>query len=217
MRKHHIRRFALAAPAGPITLLGAADSLSNSAPKDIRDGDFLLLCVQSSGLGTAGSFTKYFETDHGGSIDKSSVWYRFLQTRDRDFDSVSAFQGQYVWTWWRGVDPSSPFDTAYQTTTNSDDPPSITTVTNNAMVIPFYAAGGENNDLDYPGSPSGYNLAKTSVHPQSTPSLGRSVCVAYKKKTTAGAENPGVFTNTYSPATYGVSHTLALRPKYPSA
>lgn len=110
---------------------------------------------------------------------------------------------------WRGVDTTTPMDAAATTSGVADggnpDAPSITTVTNDAVVI---AIGCHQQAGFTPTVPTNYsNQVYVEV------SGGGSLGMVNRTITTAGAENPGAWTNWSATATRAVATaTLALRP-----
>lgn len=121
----------------------------------------------------------------------------------------------YIFRSYSLVDTASPLSgtvPAEGSTSNDDpDPPSITTADNNAMVVAFGCVNATDN-TGY-SAPSGYTELTASAALDPTTAQTCTVMMANKLVPTAGAENPGAFTNsavTGSEETIG--WTIALKP-----
>ena len=114
----------------------------------------------------------------------------------------------------RGVDTSTPIDQTYVGSsagaTNNPDTPAIVTQTNSAWVLSqwFYSQPGDVTGVTSP--PSGYDqrFFEVGVANDSIPGG-----IASKEVTSAGSEDPGVWTITGTVADGGMLYaTFALRP-----
>lgn len=148
---------------------------------------------------TSGSLTfKVFRKVQGASPDANVV-----ATGDGDANHAMEAVGLVL----RGVDTTTPEDATPTTgtgTSTDPDGPSITTATDGAWVLSF--AASEVHDLAVT-LPSGYsNQASGSATDTNPASAG----VATKEVATAGAENPGAWTNWLSGTWAGI--TVAVRP-----
>lgn len=110
----------------------------------------------------------------------------------------------------RGVDTTTPEDATTTTNTGGDtgraDPPSITTATNNAWVLAFAASADTTtptNALTNYSNLVGIGFGSSSA----------AVVVCSREITSAGAEDPGIYTDFQTTATRSWSAaTVAARP-----
>lgn len=108
----------------------------------------------------------------------------------------------------RGVDTTTPEDAVVATDTatgaTSPNPPEVTSVTNGAWILAL--AGASDPDVVSNG-PTGYTFI------ESVEQTVRNAMAAYLEKATAGAEDPGAFTDVTSDADDSwCAATIAVRP-----
>lgn len=148
---------------------------------------------------TSGSFTvKVFRKVQGASPDATAVGQG-----DGDTNHGMEIVGFVM----RGADTTTPEDATPTTSSGSStdpDGPAITTVTDGAWVISF--AASEVHDLAVT-APTGYS---NSVNGSASDTNSASAAGATKTIATAGAENPGAWTN-WLTGTWGAI-TVAVRP-----
>jgi hypothetical protein len=111
-----------------------------------------------------------------------------------------------------GVNTTTPIDTTATTSSGTaapPDPASITTVTPNCMIVAIGFMDGDTGTLV---KSSGYTdpIGTVDTNSGGGADNGSRATVCYKALTSAGAENPGVYT-TNTNASHG-SITIALRP-----
>jgi hypothetical protein len=120
---------------------------------------------------------------------------------------------------WRGVDPSSPIDTAlaqagYAAPANPYD---VTraglTTTNNNAVVPYWWLSSDNNQWTLQGS---HGLSQNEAYWRQTTTTGLSVSMGYKTVATGGSAS-GDVTNrqTAFGGDAGTTHIIALNPFVP--
>lgn len=121
----------------------------------------------------------------------------------------------YIFRSYSLVDTASPLSGTVPSAANTSDdepnPPSITTSHNNAMVIAFGAVNSTDNTSFT--APSGYTELTVAAALDSTAVQSSVVMMANKLVTSAGAENPGAFTNSALTANENtIGYTMALKP-----
>lgn len=112
---------------------------------------------------------------------------------------------------WRGADTTTPEDatttTATGINTGQADPPSITTVTNDAVVLAFGACSA---DETVTNTPTGYSNLVTV---DAVDAIRVTVVASSKSVATAGAEDPGVYTDLPTTTSFSwCAATVAIRP-----
>lgn len=107
-----------------------------------------------------------------------------------------------------GVNTTTPEDATTTSTDGSGQPnsPSITTVTNGALVISVFAALLDSPDATYT-EPSGYT---NKIDVSGTASVDSGLGVASLIKASAGAENPGAWSNVLTD--FWDAASVAVRP-----
>ena len=174
-------------------------------PAGLLQNDIVVICSMSPS-DTTTLPTGYTDGQNGNSNLVRYRWaYKFMPaTPDTTATGLSA-NTVSIAVAFRGVNTTTPLDVASPAIATNDrdfpDPPSITTVTNNSMVV----AVGFQRQLSTLTAPTNFTLAATANRTNGT------VAAAYRLKTPAGAENPGVF----GPGTLdaeNVAATFALRP-----
>lgn len=166
---------------------------------------------------TSVGWTELAEDYSNDTLDVNACLMRKVQggTPDTTVRFRDAGGGSYAWGGVAialiGVDTTTPEDATTTTATGIDaedpDPPSITTVTNGAWVLAFgFTSEGDNVS----NAPSGYsNLVDNGV------GFGNNnwTMAATKEVATAGAEDPGAFTDpTGDTGDSWVAFTVAARP-----
>jgi hypothetical protein len=152
----------------------------------------------------------YTNGQNGNANDVFYRWsYKFMgSTPDTTATGLSS-SSVHIAMAFRGVNTTTPLDATSPTratnTSGMPNPPSITTVTANAWVI---AMGYLDDDLVTATAPTNFTLLRTANYGSS--GAGGTVMAARREKTTAGAEDPGVFGGGGTDAWVGT--TAALRP-----
>lgn len=162
----------------------------------------------------SGTYTELADVFGSDSNSINAAVYRKVQGATPD-STVTVRENTSSITGWmsvvalvlRGVDTTTPEDatttTASGGNTGRADPPSITTVTANAWVLAF---GASSQQLADPTTaPTGYGNVVGIGHP--------GIIVSTKEIATAGAENPGIYTDfTTSGLQSWAAATVAVRP-----
>lgn len=162
-----------------------------------------------------GTITQQKQTSASG-FGRIYIGYRVLQAADTTFawTSSSASNSTVIWgtSVFRNVNTTTPFETdsgvpATFTNTANPNPPAVTTTSANAVVLPLF---GKNNDYTTITVPSGYTTAGSAT---STLGSDASAGVAYFKKPTPGAEDPGAWSAAGASSDDGYVWTGVLKPQ----
>ncbi len=204
----------------------ASGDVTGLADDDVGVGIVFVDDQSASTITSASGFTKEATLEVGDTTGRdrtiaafhkvaSSETGNWTFNQDGAADNMAAVVAVF-----RGVDTTTPIDVTpiaghTDTFTNDDtpDPPSITTVTDGAWVIAYCGVNGNSTSHDAVTPPTGYTLFGSEPDPFAA-SNQRQIVMAYKEVSTAGAEDPGVFTfsggsTNVQEATCGV---IALRP-----
>jgi hypothetical protein len=195
-----------AAPAG-ITFVGSTSTTGTSItlPTGLLQNDIVVLCGMSPS--TAQNLVTGYTNGQNGT--SNTVRYRWMYKRMGVTPDTTATglasTSVTIAIVFRGVNVTTLLDVASPAIATDDrdeaNPPSITTTTNNSMVV---AVAFQDQQATLT-APTNFTLAGTANR------SGGTVAAAYRLKTPAGAENPGVF----GPGTLDsswVGATFALRP-----
>jgi hypothetical protein len=199
--------FQATAAAAGITFVSSSSTTGTSItlPTGLLQNDIVVICSMSPS-DTTTLPTGYTDGQNGTSNLVRYRWaYKFMPaTPDTTASNLSA-NTVSIAVVFRGVNTTTPLDVAAPTRATDDrdfsDPPSITTVTDNSMVV----AVAFQRELATLTAPTNFTLAATANRTTGT------VAAAYRLKTPAGAENPGVF-GPGSLDSEWVAATFALRP-----
>jgi hypothetical protein len=192
-------------PAG-ITFVDSASTTGTSItlPTGLLQNDIVVICSMSPST-TTNLPTGYTDGQSGSS---NSVRYRWAYKRmgatpDTTASGLSSNTVSIAIVF-RGVNTTTLLDVTPPTRATDDrdeaNPPSITTTTNNSMVV---AVAFQREQLTLT-APTNFTLARTANRTTGT------VAAAYRIKTPAGAENPGIFGG--GADSEWVATTFALRP-----
>jgi hypothetical protein len=196
-------------------------SITIPMPAGLQENDVVIVCADTGGGNqdrniVVTGWTGIADLYANDSIDVNfGVAYKVMgATPDTDVTvSITAGTGQWsgITLAFRGVDTTTPLDATSTTATGTNsldaNPPSITTVTNGCEII--VVAGVSDGAIGTYTYPSGYS---DGIDVPGSSSNNRSLA-AHKSQATAGAEDPGVFSNSSSSVDdCWAAVTIALRP-----
>ena len=214
-----------------ITLVGTGEnsviggtSLSVTLPT-LAAGDVVYVFMFERGVSgppdpsiTSG-YTPLYNNAGVGSTYRNACWRKVMGgTPDTTFDLSwgASVNAAAIAVCLRGVDNTTPEDatttvSAYTATSGAQpNSPSITTVTNNAWVISSVGFGFGDTAIT---PPSGYTIREENAI---TSSNTLTVAAASKEITTAGAEDPGAWSDFAATAQWQAA-SIAVRPAAQSA
>ena len=210
---------------------GTSINVASGDVTGLADGDFLVAVVflddQSAATITGpGGWTKPAALDTADSSARQrqvAIFYKIASgetgnwtfSQDGAADNMAAVVNAFT-----GVDQSTSIDVTpiaghVVSGQNDDtpDPASITTVTNSAWVMTYCGMNGNSSSHTSVTVPTNYTERGTEPDPYAA-SNQRQIATATREITTAGAENPGVWT--FSGGTANVQDyivgVLAIRP-----
>lgn len=197
----------LAAGAGSTAVSLPASMAENDVVVINLACDFLITQASSQGVDSGQGWTLEYE-DTQAFPGAQVATKRMGATPDTTVNITPRSDRKMVVTMqaWRGVNTTTALDAT--STFAYYDPAAITTVTDGAKVI---SCGAWDNTEQAPGLgvPTGYgNLVEADT--VDAGSEGATAAMASKTVTTAGAEDPGVWTFSGSPGNHYL--TVALRP-----
>jgi len=194
-----------AAPAG-ITFVDSSTTTGTTItlPAGLLQNDIVVICGMSPS-DAQNLPTGYTNGQNGSSNSTRYRWSykRMGATPDTTASGLSS-NSVTIAVVFRGVSTSVILDVTPPARATDDrdeaNPPSITTTTNNSMVV---AVAFQREQLTLT-APTNFTLARTANRTTGT------VAAAYRIKTPAGAENPGIFGG--GADSEWVATTFALRP-----
>lgn len=191
--------------------VAGGSTLTLNMPASIAQDDLIVVMCGRNLAGTittsSSGWSTAIDQDSGGTGNLTVFYKKMGASPDANivFDQTTGAKAAIALAW-RGVDTTTAMDATATGTNNAGsttpDSPSITTVTNGAQVISI--ASGLVNDATIT-SPSGYGNQFAEAR------TGVSVYSADVNKGTAGAEDPGQWSNMTSARWMAV--TVALRPQ----
>jgi hypothetical protein len=201
--------------------LNGADATLDLTGISLQQGDIVVLTYtfdnslssDNNGITSAGWTQIYegFDTAGSGAL-KLGVYYKIMGATPDSSVVVDGTDSQFnamavVAMAFRGVNQSVPQDatfTHFEAFDANPDPAAVTTVTNGAGVVVCVGGSAIDNSVT---APTGYG---NQVDLASSDTLKATAAMAWKEVASAGAENPGTWTN-WSSMVYQVV-TVALRP-----
>lgn len=201
-------------------------SITFSLPASMQQDDYVLVAVDTAGGNanrtfneSSGTWTKHADVyGDGSSTDANLAVFgkKMGATPDSSITvSISAGTGQWsgIALAYRGVDPTTPLDTAVVTTSGTGAggpdpaPGAITTASNGAEVVLFGGSGENSGTVTFP---SGFPTFQVDM-PGTSPN--NRTCSASKNQASAGLVTPGVFDISTATTIRAIAAvTIALRP-----
>jgi hypothetical protein len=186
-----------------------ATGTSITLPTGLLQNDIVIICSMSDD-NTQALPSTYTNGQNGST---NSVNYRWSYKRmgaTPDTTATGLTSGSiHIAIVFRNVNTTTVLDVSSPTiatnTSGMPNSPSITTSTSGAMVV---AIGFLDDDLVTAGAPTNFTLARSATYGGA--GAGGTVMAAYRLKSPAGAEDPGVFNGSGTDSWVGA--TLALRP-----
>jgi len=197
-------------PLSDIALVGTSVD-SATVMSGLAENDILIyaLAVNSGDIGASDSglisagWTHLLGASYSTYIYMRVYYKKVTSSVDTSFPRYTGGYGKQIIMAFRNVEPNTIFDVSSTTSAGNyatyPDPPSITTANDASIVI---AVGGTRS-VDITGGPLNY-----SNYTKQKAGSNAATAMAWKKITSAGAENPGAFT---ADAGNSAAASIALR------